>query len=56
MILPARPTRLEAVTRSSEALPHFFSNVDTITLGLNVKKIRKMGGRAVDAKEVFFRN
>lgn len=56
MILLARTTRLEDVKAASEGLSLFFIDFDRNAPGLDVKKIKKMGGRAVDANEVFFEN
>ena len=54
MILLARTTPLEQVRRPSEGLSLFCINLDRSQPGLEMKKIKKMGGRAVDANEVFF--
>jgi acyl-CoA dehydrogenase len=56
MILLARTTPIEEVTKPSEGLSLFFVDFDKTQPGLELKKIRKMGGRAVDANEVFFDN
>ncbi|KAH0116847.1 acyl-CoA dehydrogenase NM domain-like protein, partial [Aureobasidium melanogenum] len=56
MILLARTTPIEEVTKPSEGLSLFFIDFDKAQPGLELKKIRKMGGRAVDANEVFFDN
>ncbi|TIA50053.1 acyl-CoA dehydrogenase [Aureobasidium pullulans] len=56
MILLARTTPIEQVTKPSEGLSLFFIDFDKTQPGLELKKIRKMGGRAVDANEVFFDN
>jgi len=56
MVLLARTTPLEQVKKSSEGLSLFFIDFDTSNPGLELKKIKKMGGRAVDANEVFFDN
>jgi acyl-CoA dehydrogenase len=56
MVLLARTTPLEDVKKSSEGLSLFFIDFDTSQPGLELKKIKKMGGRAVDANEVFFDN
>lgn len=56
MILLARTTPIEQVTKPSEGLSLFFIDFDKAQPGLELKKIRKMGGRAVDANEVFFDN
>lgn len=54
MILLARTTRLEDVERPGEGLSVFCIDLDRARPGLDMRKIRKMGGRAVDANEVFF--
>jgi len=56
MVLLARTTPLEEVEKPSEGLSLFFIDFDKTQPGLDLKKIRKMGGRAVDANEVFFDN
>lgn len=56
MILLARTTPLEEVKKPSEGLSLFFIDFDRNQPGLDLKKIRKMGGRAVDANEIFFDN
>ncbi|KAK5102132.1 hypothetical protein LTR70_006638 [Exophiala xenobiotica] len=61
MILLARTTPLEEVKKPSEGLSMFCIDLSeeakrTPGSGLELKKIRKMGGRAVDANEVFFDN
>lgn len=56
MILLARTTPLEEVKKSSEGLSMFCIDLDKSNPGLELKKIKKMGGRAVDANEVFFDN
>ena len=56
MILLARTTPLEEVKQSSEGLSMFCIEFDSSKPGLELKKIKKMGGRAVDANEVFFDN
>jgi acyl-CoA dehydrogenase len=56
MILLARTTPLEEVKKSSEGLSMFCIDIDKSNPGLELKKIKKMGGRAVDANEVFFDN
>jgi len=56
MILLARTTPLEEVKKASEGLSLFFIDFDKSQPGLELRKIRKMGGRAVDANEVFFDN
>ena len=56
MILLARTTPLEQVSKPSEGLSLFCIDFDRTQPGLELRKIRKMGGRAVDANEVFFDN
>lgn len=56
MILLARTTPLEDVKKPSEGLSLFFIDFDRDAPGLEVKAIKKMGGRAIDANEVFFDN
>ena len=56
MILLARTTPLHEVKKPSEGLSLFFIDFDRHAPGLEVKRIKKMGGRAVDANEVFFDN
>ncbi|KAG0649394.1 Acyl-dehydrogenase [Hyphodiscus hymeniophilus] len=56
MVLLARTTPLEDVKKPSEGLSLFFVDFDKSQPGLELKKIKKMGGRAVDANEVFFDN
>jgi acyl-CoA dehydrogenase len=56
MILLARTTPLEEVKKPSEGLSLFFIDLDKSAPGLELRKIKKMGGRAVDANEVFFDN
>lgn len=54
MILLARTTPLHEAARPSEGLSLFCIDLDRDRPGLDMRKIRKMGGRAVDANEVFF--
>ncbi|KAL7652533.1 hypothetical protein ACMYSQ_009809 [Aspergillus niger] len=54
MILLARTTPLEEVTKSTQGLSMFCIDLDRTQPGLDMRKIKKMGGRAVDANEVFF--
>ncbi|KAI5859429.1 acyl-CoA dehydrogenase/oxidase [Durotheca rogersii] len=54
MILLARTTPLEAVAKPSEGLSLFCIDLDKEAPGLEMRRIKKMGGRAVDANEVFF--
>ncbi|KAL2257069.1 hypothetical protein VTK26DRAFT_710 [Humicola hyalothermophila] len=56
MILLARTTPLEAVKKRSEGLSLFCIDLDKSRPGLEMRRIKKMGGRAVDANEVFFDN
>ena len=56
MVLLARTTPLEDVKKPSEGLSMFYIDMDKSQPGLDVKRIKKMGGRAVDANEVFFDN
>ena len=56
MILLARTTPLEEVEKPSEGLSLFFIDFDKTAPGLELRRIKKMGGRAVDANEVFFDN
>ncbi|OGM50577.1 putative acyl-CoA dehydrogenase [Aspergillus bombycis] len=56
MILLARTTPLEEVQKSSQGLSLFCIDLDRSQPGLDMRKIKKMGGRAVDANEVFFDN
>lgn len=56
MVLLARTTPLEDVTKPSEGLSLFFIDFDKDAPGLELREIKKMGGRAVDANEVFFDN
>ncbi|OAX77545.1 hypothetical protein ACJ72_08155, partial [Emergomyces africanus] len=56
MVLLARTTPLKEVNRPSEGLSLFFIDFDKDAPGLDLRKIKKMGGRAVDANEVFFDN
>ncbi|KND90716.1 Acyl-CoA dehydrogenase fadE12 [Tolypocladium ophioglossoides CBS 100239] len=54
MILLARTTPRDQVARPSEGLSLFCIDLDRSQPGLDMRRIRKMGGRAVDANEVFF--
>ncbi len=56
MVLLARTTPLEEVTKPSEGLSMFFIDIDHSKPGFEARRIKKMGGRAVDANEVFFDN
>lgn len=54
MILLARTTPLEEVKKPTEGLSLFCIDIDKTQPGLDMRKIKKMGGRGVDANEVFF--
>lgn len=56
MILLARTTPLEDVKKPSQGLSLFFIDFDKAAPGLDLRRIKKMGGRAIDANEVFFDN
>lgn len=56
MILLARTMALEEVQKPTQGLSMFCMDLDRSHPGLEMKKIKKMGGRAVDANEVFFDN
>lgn len=56
MILLARTEPLQELKKLSEGLSLFFIDFDRHAPGLELKRIKKMGGRAVDANEVFFDN
>lgn len=56
MILLARTTPKEAVSKPSEGLSLFCIPLDKEQPGLELRRIKKMGGRGVDANEVFFDN
>lgn len=56
MILLARTTPLDQVRKPSEGISLFCIDLDRTKPGLDMRKIKKMGGRAVDANEVFFDN
>lgn len=56
MVLLARTTPLEQVTKPSEGLSMFCIDFDRSKPGLDLRKIPKMGTRAIDANEVFFDN
>ncbi|KAL8851965.1 MAG: hypothetical protein Q9221_003176 [Calogaya cf. arnoldii] len=53
-ILLARTTPLEEVRKPSKGLSLFFIDMGRDLPGLDLRKIKKMGGRAVDANEIFF--
>ena len=54
MILLARTTPREEAEKPSKALSLFCIPLDRSAPGLDMRRIKKMGGRAVDANEVFF--
>ncbi|UKZ87352.1 uncharacterized protein TrAFT101_003160 [Trichoderma asperellum] len=54
MILLARTTPYEEAQKPSEGLSLFCIDLDRTQPSLSMRKIKKMGGRAVDANEVFF--
>ena len=56
MILLARTTPRDQCKKPSEGLSLFCIDLDKSQPGLELRKIKKMGGRAVDANEVFFDN
>lgn len=56
MVLLARTTPLEEVKKKTDGLSLFFIPMDRNQPGLDMRKIKKMGGRAIDANEVFFDN
>ncbi|OQO10194.1 hypothetical protein B0A48_04551 [Cryoendolithus antarcticus] len=56
MVLLARTTPIEDVKKPSEGLSMFYVDFDLSQPGLEAKRIKKMGGRAVDANQVFFDN
>jgi acyl-CoA dehydrogenase len=56
MILLARTTPLEEAKKSSDGLSLFFIDFDKDAPGLELRVIKKMGGRSIDANEVFFNN
>ncbi|RJE24927.1 acyl-CoA dehydrogenase [Aspergillus sclerotialis] len=56
MILLARTMALEEVQKPTQGLSMFCIDLDRNHPGLDMKRIKKMGGRAVDANEVFFDN
>ena len=57
MVLLARTTALEDVKKSSEGLSLFYIDLDrSPDSGFEAHKIKKMGGRAIDANQVFFDN
>ncbi|PNY25609.1 Acyl-CoA dehydrogenase fadE12 [Tolypocladium capitatum] len=56
MVLLARTTPRDRVRRPSEGLSLFCISLDRNQPGLTMRRIKKMGGRAVDANEVFLDN
>lgn len=56
MILLARTMAREDAEKPSRALSLFCIPIDRSAPGLSMRKIKKMGGRAVDANEIFFDN
>lgn len=54
MVLLARTTPLEEVLKPSEGLSMFYVDFDATKHGLDLRKIPKMGTRAIDANEIFF--
>ncbi|KAF4948014.1 hypothetical protein FGADI_10009 [Fusarium gaditjirri] len=56
MTLLARTTSLDKVTKPSEDLSLFWIDLNRGQPGLERRRIKKMGGRAVDTNEVFFEN
>lgn len=57
MVLLARTTPLEDVKKSSDGLSLFYIDLDRSPgSGFEAKPIKKMGGRAIDANQVFFDN
>lgn len=54
MVLLARTTPLDDVKKPSEGLSLFFMDFDKSKPGLDLRKIPKMGTRAIDANEIFF--
>lgn len=56
MMLLARTTPLDQVKKPVDGLTLFCIDLDKDQPGLEMRKIQKMGGRAVDANEVWFDN
>lgn len=56
MVLLARTTPLDKLQKKSEGLSLFFIPFSKEAKGIELKKIKKMGSRAIDANEVFFDN
>lgn len=56
MVLLARTTPLDQVKKASDGLSMFYIDFDLSQPGLEAQRIKKMGGRAIDANQVFFDN
>jgi len=56
MILLARTTPLDQLKKKSQGLSLFMIPVDKKAPGIEMRKIRKMGGNCVDSNEIFFDN
>lgn len=56
MMLLARTTPIDQAQKPSEGLSLFCIDLDRQQPGLDIRRIKKMGGRAVDANEVYFDN
>ncbi|KAG0635130.1 acyl-CoA dehydrogenase/oxidase [Tuber brumale] len=56
MVLIARTTPPSEIKKPSEGLSLFFIPFDKSAPGVTLRKIKKMGGKAIDANEVFFDN
>lgn len=54
MVLLARTSEPSALVKPSQCLSLFYIPFDKTQPGLDLRKIKKMGGRAVDANEIFF--
>ena len=54
MVLLARPTPLEEVRKRSEGLSLFFIDFDRTKPGIELRKIKKMGSKGIDANVVYF--
>jgi len=54
MVLLARTSEATSAPKPSQALSLFFIPFDRTKPGLDLRKIKKMGARSVDANEVFF--
>ncbi|KAI9840183.1 MAG: hypothetical protein M1837_001855 [Sclerophora amabilis] len=53
-VLLARTTPPEEVKKASEGLSLFFIDFDKTAPGLSLRRIKEIGGKAIDANEVFF--